>query len=38
MLSRMLFIDEETDHVLTLSNDSYYWMITRPNTINENNN
>lgn len=38
VMNRIVFMDDLTDNVLTLSNDSYYWMITRPNNIDENNN
>jgi hypothetical protein len=38
IMGRIVFMDSATDEVLTLTNDSFYWMITRPNKIYENNN
>jgi hypothetical protein len=38
VMNRVVFIDEDTDNVLTLTGDSYYWMITRPNRIDLNDN
>jgi hypothetical protein len=38
VMNRVVFIDEDTDNVLTLTGDSYYWMITRPNNIDLNDN
>lgn len=37
-MNRVIFTDSEFDKVLTLNNDSFTWMITRPNKndINEN--
>lgn len=36
--NRIIFTNDNTDHVMTISNDSYYWMLTRPNTYDLNDN
>lgn len=37
-MNRIVFHDEITDEVLTLANDSYGWMITRPASLEINDN
>ena len=37
-MNRIVFHDEITDEVLTLSNDSYAWMVTRPANLDINDN
>lgn len=37
-MGRILFMDDDTDEILTIANDSYAWMVTRPASLDINDN